>query len=67
MSVVHLFPLKSLTLAVRDRFPGGQNIYLFSNSDTANFLLQTNVGERGPNFIFVVWVALYVVGWVIVA
>ena len=42
--------------------------FLF-NSDIVNLLLKTNEGkDRGPNFvIFVVWSALIVGDWVVVA
>ena len=42
---------------------------LLVNSDIVNFLLRTNEGrDRRPNFvIFVVWSALTIGGWVVVA
>ena len=51
--------------AVRDRFPGGQNMNLLFHSDIVNLLLKANGGRgRKPDFvIFVDWSALIVVGW----
>ena len=45
MSMAQWLTLKSSTLLVRDRFSGGQSIYLLFNSDIENFLLKTNGGK----------------------
>ena len=50
-------------------FPGGQEVYLLSNSDIMNHLLKTTGRgrDRKTNFvIFVVWSTLIVDGWVMV-
>ena len=43
--MAQLLTLKSSTLLVRDRFSGGQSIYLLFNSDIEDFLLKTNGGK----------------------
>ena len=52
----------SSSSAVRDRFPGGENMNLLFNSDKVKLLLKNNGGrDRKPNFVvFVVWRALNV-------
>ena len=48
---------------------GGENVDLLFNSDIVNLLLKTNRGRnRKPNFvIFIVWSALIVGRWLVVA
>ena len=50
-------------------FPARENMDLLFNSDIVNLLLKGNGGSgRRPHFvIFVVWSALIVGGWVVVA
>ena len=55
---------------VRDRFPGRglENVNLLFDSDMVNLLLKTSGGRDRPNFvILVVWSALIVGSWVVVA
>ena len=54
------------------RFPRGESMNEFFNSDIAKVLSKANWGrDRGPNFafliFFVVWGILTVLGWVILA
>ena len=60
---------QSSNSAVRYRLPGGEDMDLLFNSDIANLLIKANGGrDRRPNFvIFVIWTALIVGGWVVVA
>ena len=60
---------QSSNSVVQDRSPGGEDMDLLFNSDIVNLLLKTNGGRhRKPNFvIFVVWSAVIVDGWIVVA
>ena len=42
VSVAQWLAVKISHLAIKDRFPGGQNICFLFNSDIVNYLLKTN-------------------------
>ena len=53
---------------IRERFPGGERMYLLFNSSFVNFLLKTKVMRHSRHnlVVFVVWSAKTIYWWVVV-
>ena len=68
ISVAQLLANQITTPVEWDCSPGGKNIYLLPNFDNVNLLFKTNERDRRSKFAtFVIWSALIVVRWVVVA